>query len=109
MEPWERIFTLVLFASLVVLFGIALVKLPTYSQYALNRLGYYLFGNQRRIPQLDLSNSSLHPALIPNHAPKIHPDLQLQLCHQLANTSQSTLSTPSTWTSLLLSRWLHNS
>lgn len=48
MEPWERVFTLILFASLAALFGVALVKLPGYTRYAASRMAYYLFGASRQ-------------------------------------------------------------
>ena len=48
MEPWERVFTLVLLGSLVALFGVALVKTPAYVQHAAKRLAYYLFGSHSR-------------------------------------------------------------
>ncbi len=49
MEPWERLFTLLLFATLCWLFGLAAVKIPSAAQYVLKRGAYYVFGHQRRI------------------------------------------------------------
>lgn len=44
MEPWEAVFTLLLFSTLIFLFAVAIVRVPSYAGYAAKRLGYYLFG-----------------------------------------------------------------
>ena len=48
MEPWEVLFTLVLFSTLVLLFGLVVIRLPNYRTYMVESLCYYLLGHSTR-------------------------------------------------------------
>lgn len=48
MEPWEVLFTLVLFSTLVLLFGLAVIRLPSYRSYMVESLRYYLLGHSHK-------------------------------------------------------------
>ncbi|PWN92327.1 hypothetical protein FA10DRAFT_285202 [Acaromyces ingoldii] len=47
MEPWEQAVTIVFYATLLFLFLIAMVQLPSYVSFAVQRLCFYVTGHDR--------------------------------------------------------------